>query len=79
MVKENWKKKYEDLKINFDRLDRHNDVLYRCFLAARKLRNTGHDRDIIAEASRELFAAIGDVENFEENLKNEQIPNRTSL
>lgn len=71
MVKENWKKKYENLKINFDRLDRHNDVLYRCFLAARKLRNTGHDRDIIAEASRELFTAIRDIENFEKDLKNE--------
>lgn len=69
MVKENWKKKYEKLKINFDRLDRHNDVLYRCFLAARKLRNTGHDRDIIAEASRELFAAIRDIETFEKELK----------
>jgi|694.fasta_scaffold93755_2 hypothetical protein len=71
MVKENWKKKYEDLKNNFDRLDRHNDVLYRLFVAARKLRNNGHDRDIIAEASQELFAAIGDVENFERNLKND--------
>lgn len=71
MSKDNWKQKYEKLKINFDRLDRHNDVLYRLFIAARKLRNVGHDRDIIAEASQELFTAIGDVENFERDLKND--------
>ena len=71
MVKENWKKKYEDLKINFDRLDRHNDVLYRCFLAARKLRNSGYDGEFIGEVTRELFTAIRDIENFEKELKND--------
>ena len=71
MVKENWKQKYEDLKINFDRLDRHNDVLYRLFVAARKLRNIGHDRDLIGEASRELFTTIQDIERFEKELKND--------
>ena len=71
MVKENWKQKYEDLKINFDRLDRHNDMLYRLFVAARKLRNIGHDRDLIGEASRELFTTIQDIERFENEVKND--------
>jgi hypothetical protein len=29
-----WEKEYKKLKINFDRLDRFNDVLYRFFHAA---------------------------------------------
>ena len=66
MVKENWKKKYEDLKINFDRLDRHNDVLYRLFVAAKNVRNKG-----FKETSKDLFTAISDVENFERDLKND--------
>jgi hypothetical protein len=30
----NWEEEYRKLKINFDRLDRFNDVLYRFFHAA---------------------------------------------
>lgn len=71
MQKENWKKKYENLKINFDRLDRHNDVLYRCFFAAKNLRNSGCNGEFTPEAFLELFAAIRDVETFEKDLKND--------
>ena len=69
MMKENWKKKYEELKINFDRLDRHNDVLYRCYYAARSLRNSGYDGEFIGEVTKDLFASIKDVELFENGLK----------
>jgi len=70
-MREDWKKKYEKLKVNFDRLDRHNDVLYRCFLAARSLRNSGYDGEFIGEVTKELFASIRDVEIFESKLKND--------
>lgn len=67
--KENWKKKYEDLKINFDRLDRYNDVLYRCYRSARSLRNSGYDGEFIEDATKDLFVSVRDVENFEKELK----------
>ena len=70
--KENWKKKYEDLKKNFDRLDKHNDVLYRCFVAVRKLLDSGYDGEFISEATKELFNSIKDIENFEKDLKNDR-------
>ncbi len=70
-MREDWKKKYEELKINFDRLDRHNDVLYRCYRAARSLRNSGYDGEFIGEATKELFGSIKDVEIFESKLKND--------
>ena len=69
MPKENWKKKYEDLKNNFDRLDRHNDVLYRCYQAARSLRDSGYDGQLVGDATKELFSSIKDIEIFENNLK----------
>jgi len=71
-TKENWKKKYEALKKNFDRLDRHNDVLYRCFVAARRLLDSGYDGEFISEATKELFNSIKDIENFEKDLKNDR-------
>ena len=70
-MREDWKKKYEELKVNFDRLDRHNDVLYRCYHAARSLRNSGYDGEFIGEVTKDLFASINDVELFEKGLKND--------
>jgi len=68
--KEDWKNKYDNLKINFDRLDRYNDVLYRCYFAAKRLRNSGYDGEFIGEPTKELFEAIKLIENFEKDLKN---------
>lgn len=65
---ENWKKKYDDLLVNFKDLDKYNDVLYRCYWEARKLRNNGHDTKLIVDMAKELFAAISAVERFEDEL-----------
>jgi len=70
-MREDWKKKYEELKINFDRLDRHNDVLYRCYRAARALRDSGYNGEFIGEVTKDLFISITDVEIFESKLKND--------
>ncbi len=65
---ENWKKKYDDLLVNFKDLDKYNDVLYRCYWEARKLRNNGHDTKLIVDMAKELFTAIAAVERFEDEL-----------
>ena len=41
-----WEEKYNHLKKNFDLLDKHNDVLYRVFHAARSLRDSGYDGEV---------------------------------
>ena len=64
-----WEEKYNNLKKNFDLLDKHNDVLYRVFHAARSLRNGGCDGEFIGDATKELFNAIRDVEKYEKGLK----------
>lgn len=69
MSKENWKKKYEHLRENFDRLDRYNDILYRCYYNARKLRNSGYDGEFIGEVTKDLFSSVSDVEKFEKEIK----------
>lgn len=66
-----WEKKYHDLKKNFDLLDRHNDVLYRVYHAARSLRNSGYSDEFIEKATKDLFTSITDVEIFESKLKND--------
>jgi len=66
-----WEKKYHALKKNFDLLDRHNDVLYRVFHAARSLRNSGYDGEFIGDVTSDLFRAIRDVEQYEKELKND--------
>lgn len=65
---ENWKKKYDDLLVNFKDLDKYNDVLYRCYWEARKLRNNRHDTKLIVDMAKELFTAIATVERFEDEL-----------
>lgn len=54
-------KKYDNLLVNFKNLDRYNDVLYRLYHAARKLRNGSND-------SQQLFNAIEEVERYEREL-----------
>lgn len=61
---DNWKKKYDDLLVNFKDLDKYNDVLYLTFHLARRLRNSGFSHDTLAE----LYAAVAEVERFEDDL-----------
>jgi hypothetical protein len=63
-----WYKKYQDLLVNFKNLDKYNDVLYRCFHQARRIRNSGHDGEFIGEVTKDLFVAIASVERFEDEL-----------
>jgi hypothetical protein len=62
-----WESKYKQLKKNFDALDRHNDVLYRAYVAGRRLRNAkGTFSDYLIE---DFFATLEEVEKFENDLK----------
>ena len=58
---DNWKKKYDDLLVNFKDLDRYNDVLYLCFHLAKRVRDSGQITD-------EFLKAIANVEKFEDSL-----------
>ena len=60
--------KYDKLLLNFKDLDRYNDVLYRLFVAAKRLRNSGYDGPFIGEATSELYGAIAEVERHEREL-----------
>lgn len=61
---DNWKKKYDDLLVNFKDLDKYNDVLYLTFHLARRLKNSGFSHDTLAE----LYCAVDNVERFENDL-----------
>lgn len=63
--KRNWEEEYKKLKINFDRLDRMNDVLYRYWYATHKL-DEGGEVDIA-----ECIRVSGDVLKYLEGLENE--------
>ena len=54
--------KYNKLLVNFKQLDRYNDVLYRLFYAAKRLRNSGYDGPFIGDVTKELFGSIAEVE-----------------
>ena len=59
-----WENKYKQLKKNFDALDRHNDVLYRVYVAGRRLRNAkGTFSDYLIEDFSKLYA-LGAVVSF---------------
>jgi hypothetical protein len=66
-----WQKKYFELKKNFDRLDRHNDVLYRVYHAARLYTKATNNPDYLRFMIDELFARVQEVETFENGLKND--------
>lgn len=53
-----WQEKYDQLLFSFKQLDKHNDVLYRCYITAKKLPNI----------QKELAEAILEVERFENDL-----------
>jgi len=60
--------KYDKLLVNFKDLDRYNDVLYRLYHAARRLRNSGYDGPFIGEVTQELYSCIAGVERYEREL-----------
>jgi hypothetical protein len=71
--------KYNKLLVNFKELDRYNDVLYRLFYVAKRLRNSGYDGPFIGDVAKELFGCIAEVERHERELvqsrKKENISN----
>ena len=64
-----WKYKYYDLKNNFDKLDRHNDVLYRVYHAARLYTKATDNPQYFKFMLDELISRIQEVEEFENGLK----------
>jgi len=65
----NWEADYKKLKINFDRLDRMNDVLYRYWYIVNK------PGGVLGSEMREARLA---VEKFMEELENEHQRRRNS-
>jgi hypothetical protein len=65
----NWKEKYEDLLVNFKALDRHNDVLYRAYNAARVFMESVPYGSCSSLARDQLEIRLQEVANFEKNLK----------
>ena len=64
----NWEEEYKKLKINFDRLDRMNDVLYRYYFY------TDVRKDLPENAAEAKIA----VRNYMEELENEYQRRRNS-
>ena len=60
-----WQEEYKKLKVNFDRLDRMNDVLYRYWYVTHKIEENGETN--LAECVR----VSADVLHFLEELENE--------
>ena len=56
--------KYDKLLVNFKDLDRYNDVLYRCYWNARKVKN----EELSADSAERFKEAIEAVERFENEL-----------
>lgn len=70
VAEDDWKEQYRKLKINFDRLDKHNDLLYRVYQAA-KLYVKATDNPSHFQFMREdLVARLREVEGYEKGLKN---------
>lgn len=68
-VNEDWEDKYRKLKINFDRLDKYNDVLHRVYHAARLYVKATNNPDHFKFMLEELICRIQEVESFENGLK----------
>jgi hypothetical protein len=66
--RDEYAEKYDKLLVNFKDLDRYNDVLYRLYHAARRLRNSGYDGPFIGEVTEELYSCIAGVERYEREL-----------
>lgn len=57
----NWQEEYNKLKINFDRLDRMNDVLYRYWYTANKFHILTAEE--VGEANRAVLDFMEELEN----------------
>ncbi len=62
----NWEEEYKKLKVNFDRLDRFNDVLYRFWYLSNKMDSCGN------VSLTDIIKASGDVIQYMEGLENER-------
>ena len=68
-VDEDWEDKYRKLKINFDRLDRHNDMLYRIAHAAKLYVKATDNPNYFQFMRDELIARLAELETYEKGLK----------
>lgn len=69
---ETWEEKYRKLKINFDRLDRHNDLLYRVYRASRLYVKSDSNPNYLQFMRDELIACLAELEAYEKGLKNDR-------
>lgn len=68
-VNEDWEDKYRKLKVNFDRLDRHNDLLYRIAHAAKLYVKATNNPNYFQFMRDELLARLLELEDYEKGLK----------
>ena len=68
-VNEDWEDKYRKLKVNFDRLDRHNDMLYRIAHAAKLYVKATDNPNYFQFMRDELIARLDELETYEKGLK----------
>jgi len=68
-VNEDWEDKYRKLKVNFDRLDRHNDLLYRIAHAAKLYVKATDNPNYFQFMRDELLARLLELEDYEKGLK----------
>jgi len=66
---ETWEEKYRKLKINFDRLDRHNDLLYRIAHAAKLYVKATDNPNYFQFMRDELLARLTELDSYETCLK----------
>ena len=66
---EDWHEKYRKLKINFDRLDRHNDLLYRIAHAAKLYVKATDNPNYFQFMRDELLARLTELDSYETCLK----------
>ena len=64
MDNNSYKEQYEKLLQDYKDLDEHNDVLYRCYSLAKRLR----DQEVTPELAEAFKQSINDVEKFENEL-----------
>lgn len=66
---EDWREKYRKLKVNFNRLDRHNDLLYRIAHAAKLYVKATDNPSYFQFMRDELLACLLELEDYEKGLK----------
>jgi hypothetical protein len=68
----NWQEEYKKLKINFDRLDRMNDVLYRYWYTLNK--EGGCTVQEMAEANKAVKTFMEELENEYQRRRGSEAP-----